>query len=65
VKTVQEIPKVKKLRVLFNNHTRGSAPLNAIQFREMLGEKLSEEEKAAKARISDALSSLKEQQKFS
>jgi uncharacterized protein YecE (DUF72 family) len=41
-------PKVKKLRIYFNNHYGGKAVLNALQFKEMIGEKLSKEQLEAK-----------------
>jgi uncharacterized protein YecE (DUF72 family) len=44
VKKVNEIrPKVKKLRIYFNNHYAGAAIINAMQLEEMLGQELSEE----------------------
>jgi uncharacterized protein YecE (DUF72 family) len=36
-------PKVKKLRIYFNNHYGGAALINAIQFQKMLGEDISDE----------------------
>ena len=38
-------PKVKKLRIYFNNHYAGAAIINAMQFEEMLSQELSEEKK--------------------
>jgi uncharacterized protein YecE (DUF72 family) len=46
VNKVNEIaPKVKKLRIYFNNHYAGAAIINAMQFEEMLGQELSEEKR--------------------
>ena len=46
VKKVNEIaPKVKKLRIYFNNHYAGAAIINAMQFEEMLGKELSGDKK--------------------
>ncbi|HEV8405627.1 MAG TPA: DUF72 domain-containing protein [Nitrososphaera sp.] len=42
--------KIKKLRIYFNNHYGGKAVLNALQFKEMLGEKLSKEQLDARQR---------------
>jgi uncharacterized protein YecE (DUF72 family) len=45
-KKVNEIaPKVKKLRIYFNNHYAGAAIINAMQFEEMLGSELSDDKK--------------------
>jgi len=47
VEKVNEIkPKVKNLRIYFNNHYAGKAVINALQFKEMTG-KLTEEERKA------------------
>ena len=64
VKKIQKDPEVKRLRVMFNNHYRGSAAQNALEFKELLGEKLSPEQVAAKTRVYRALESLKSQQKL-
>jgi len=46
VKKVNEMsPKVKKLRMYFNNHYAGAAIINAMQFEEMLAGELSEEKR--------------------
>jgi uncharacterized protein YecE (DUF72 family) len=46
VKKVNEVtPKVKKLRIYFNNHYAGAAIINAMQFEEMLGQEVPEEKK--------------------
>jgi hypothetical protein len=43
--------RVKVLRVYFNNHYGGKAVANALQFREVLGEQLSDDQKAAKQQM--------------
>lgn len=48
VNKITKDPKVKKLRIYFNNHYGGKAVFNALQFKEMLGEKLSREQLEAK-----------------
>lgn len=46
VKKIEEVKKqTKVLRAYFNNHYGGSAVINALQFKEMLGNKLSENER--------------------
>ena len=46
VEKVEEVKKqTKVLRAYFNNHYGGAAVINALQFKEMLGNKLSENEK--------------------
>ena len=46
---VEKVEQVKKqtkvLRAYFNNHYGGAAVINALQFKEMLGNKLSENER--------------------
>jgi uncharacterized protein YecE (DUF72 family) len=41
----------KRLRIYFNNHYAGKAVVNALQFKEMLGEQLSDDQKAAKQQL--------------
>lgn len=46
VKKIEEVKKqTKVLRAYFNNHYGGAAVINALQFKEMLGNKLSENER--------------------
>lgn len=46
VKKIEEVKKqTKVLRAYFNNHYGGAAVINALQFKEMLGNKLSEDER--------------------
>lgn len=46
VEKIEEVKKqTKVLRAYFNNHYGGSAVINALQFKEMLGNKLSENER--------------------
>ena len=46
VEKIEEIKKhTKVLRAYFNNHYGGAAVINALQFKEMLGNKLSENER--------------------
>jgi len=52
VNKVEEIKKqTKTLRIYFNNHYGAKAILNALQFREMIGEKLSKEQLEAKQKV--------------
>lgn len=44
VRKIQQDPEAKKLRIYFNNHPLGNAPLNAMQFREILGDALTSEQ---------------------
>jgi uncharacterized protein YecE (DUF72 family) len=44
VKKLRKDPEAKRLRVYFNNHPFGNAPYNALQFKEMIGEKLTPEQ---------------------
>jgi uncharacterized protein YecE (DUF72 family) len=44
-KVNQIAPKVKKLRIYFNNHYTGAAIINAMQFEEMLGSEISDDKK--------------------
>jgi uncharacterized protein YecE (DUF72 family) len=64
VTKIQKDPEVKRLRIMFNNHYRGSAVENALQFKVMMGEELTPEQAGAKNRVHEALASLKEQQKL-
>jgi len=48
VNKIANDPKVKRLRVYYNNHPMGKAPLNALQFKEMIGEKLTNEQQEVK-----------------
>jgi uncharacterized protein YecE (DUF72 family) len=46
VEKIEEVEKqTKVLRAYFNNHYGGAAVINALQFKEMLGNKLSENER--------------------
>jgi len=52
VNKVEEIKKqTKTLRIYFNNHYGAKAILNALQFREMIGEKLSKEQLEVKQKV--------------
>jgi uncharacterized protein YecE (DUF72 family) len=47
VEKVEEVKnQTKVLRAYFNNHYGGAAVINALQFKEMLGNKLSENERS-------------------
>ena len=45
VEKVEQVKKQKVLRAYFNNHYGGATVINALQFKEMLGNKLSENER--------------------
>jgi uncharacterized protein YecE (DUF72 family) len=64
VKKMQKDPEVKRLRIYFNNHYGAKAVENALQFKEMLGEELTSEQKAAKDGIRQTLVNLKSQKKI-
>jgi uncharacterized protein YecE (DUF72 family) len=57
-------PEAKRLRIYFNNHYGGQAVVNAIQFKEMIGEKASAQEKKTAERILGALREVKAQRKL-
>jgi uncharacterized protein YecE (DUF72 family) len=60
---VQKVEQIKKgtkvLRAYFNNHYGGKAVINALQFKEMLGNKLSENEKSALERAQKYMSNIR------
>jgi uncharacterized protein YecE (DUF72 family) len=62
VNEIKKDPEVKRLRIMFNNHYRGSAAENALEFKELLGDKLTAQQTEAKNRIRESLAALKEQQ---
>ena len=58
VEKIEEVKKqTKVLRAYFNNHYGGAAVINALQFKEMLGNKLSENERNIIERAEEYLSS--------
>jgi uncharacterized protein YecE (DUF72 family) len=60
VQKVEQIRKgTKVLRAYFNNHYGGKAVINALQFKEMLGNKLSENEKSALERAQKYMSNIR------
>ncbi|HKX81921.1 MAG TPA: DUF72 domain-containing protein [Nitrososphaera sp.] len=64
VRVIQSIPGLKTLRIYFNNHYGAGAVENALEFREMLGDKLSAEELATSKRIREAIGSVRSQKKI-
>jgi uncharacterized protein YecE (DUF72 family) len=59
VEKVEQIRKETKiLRAYFNNHYGGKAVINALQFKQMLGNKLSDNEKNALERAQKYLSNV-------
>jgi uncharacterized protein YecE (DUF72 family) len=59
VEKVEQIRKeTKVLRAYFNNHYGGKAVINALQFKQMLGNKLSENEKNALKRAQKYMSGI-------
>lgn len=54
----------KILRIYFNNHYGAKAIANAIQLKELLGEKISEKEKKVVQKVSDAISRDKTEKQF-
>jgi uncharacterized protein YecE (DUF72 family) len=44
-------PEAKRLRIYFNNHYGGKAVANALQFKEMIGEQLSDDQSVAKQQL--------------
>jgi uncharacterized protein YecE (DUF72 family) len=54
----------KILRIYFNNHYGAKAIANAIQLKELLGEKISEEEKKTVQKITDAINRVKTEKQF-
>src|SRR5581483_2539814 len=61
VENIKKDHDVKHLRIMFNNHYRGSAVENALEFKELTGEKLTPNQERAKNCVMQALASLKEQ----
>jgi uncharacterized protein YecE (DUF72 family) len=58
VEKIEEVKKqTKVLRAYFNNHYGGAAVINALQFKEMLGNKLSEDERKISEHAQEYLSS--------
>ena len=56
---MEQITKETKiLRAYFNNHYGGKAVINALQFKEVLGSKLSENEKNALERAQKYMSTI-------
>jgi uncharacterized protein YecE (DUF72 family) len=51
ISKIKKDPEAKRLRIYFNNHYGGKAVANALQFKEMLGEQLSDDQKAAKQQL--------------
>jgi len=65
INKVNEIKnKTRVLRVYFNNHYGGQAVANALQFRRMVGEELSNQQGRAIEKAEGYVSRFKEQQKL-
>ncbi len=64
VREIKKDPEAKILRIYFNNHYGAKAVSNALEFKEMLGEKLSAKQKQAKEHIDRVLRSSKDQLKL-
>lgn len=64
IKEVQNDSSIKTIRIYFNNHYGAKAIENALDFREMLGEKLTAEEKSVREGVHQALADLQSQKKM-
>src|SRR5205085_1350736 len=64
VTNIRKDSEVKRLRIYFNNHYGGSAVANALEFKQLLGEKLTPDQIQAKNRTRQKLESSAQQKKL-